>query len=188
MKRRYFLAFPTIAAFVTSRVFGQVGDVTAPKREVDPHVSRKVLVKQSGSKAAYWIPKNATKQTKYLSTLTAVLSLTATQQQQAAAIFTDAATTHASIRSNLKAARKALSEAVDNNDTGGISQASTTLGTVTSQYVSNGAVANAAFFQILTADQQTKLSQYQGKNKSSATSASNTWLGAVRDAKVAIGA
>lgn len=163
-------------------------NVAAPSEGTEPHVSKKALAKHSGSKSAYRVPKNATKQTKYLSSLTALLSLTDTQQQQAAAIFTDAATMRTSIRSELKAARKALSEAVNNNDIGGISRASTALGTLTSQHVSNGAVANASFLQLLTPDQRTKLSKFQGKAQPIATRAGNAWPGGVRDAKVAIGA
>ena len=162
MNRRVLIALPGIAAFAASRAFGQTQEVAVPGDGAVAHVSRKALTKHSGSKAAYKVPKNATKQTRYLGSLTALLSLTPTQQQQAAGIFTNAASTLASVRSNLKAARKALSEAVRNNDTGRISQASTALGALTSQYVSNGALANAAFVQLLTADQQAKLSQFRG--------------------------
>jgi Spy/CpxP family protein refolding chaperone len=89
------------------------------------------------------------------------LSLTSAQQQQAAAIYSNAATARTSVTTSLKAARKALRDAVENNDSGGIAQASTTLGTLTGQYISNGAIANAAVFQLLTPDQQSTLSRFQ---------------------------
>jgi hypothetical protein len=108
-------------------------------------VSRKTLAKHTGAKAAYKVPKSAGKQARYLNSLTALLALTTAQQQQASVIFANANGTRASVHSSLKAARKALSDAVRANDAGAISQASTALGALTSQHISNGALANAEF-------------------------------------------
>jgi len=160
MNRRSVIALPGIAAFAASRAFGQAQETTSAND--GPHVSHKTLAKHTGAKAAYKVPKSAAKQARYLNSLTAMLSLTTGQQLQAAAIFTNAAAARASAHSSLKAARKALSDAVRINDTGAMSQASTALGVLTSQHISSGALANAAFFQLLTPDQQTKLAQYQG--------------------------
>jgi Spy/CpxP family protein refolding chaperone len=159
MNRRSLIALPGIAAFAATQAFGQTQETAASNRTV-PHV--KTLLKHTGAKAAYKIPKSAGKQARYINSLTALLSLSTAQQLQAATIFTNAAGTRASIHSSLKAARKALSAAVKSSDTGAISQASTALGALTSQHVSNGAAANAAFYQLLTPDQQTKFSLYQG--------------------------
>ncbi|MGP8246282.1 MAG: hypothetical protein ACLQVN_17400 [Bryobacteraceae bacterium] len=161
MERRIFVALPGLAALAASQAIGQTRGTDAPSDETGPHVSRKALVKHSGSKGAYRVPKNSVKQAQYLSTLTALLSLTSSQQQQVAAIYANAAVTRASITTSLKAARKALRDAVENNDTDGIAQASGALGALTGQFVSNGAIANAAVFQLLTPDQQTTLSQFQ---------------------------
>ena len=161
MNRRSLMALPGIAAFAASRAFGQTQE-TAASGDGILHVSRKTLAKHTGAKAAYKVPKSAAKQTRYLNSLTALLSLTSVQRQQAAAIFASAANARTSVHSSLKAGRKALRDAVKSNDTGGISQASTALGSLTSQHISYGAIANAAFFQLLTPDQQTKMSQYQG--------------------------
>jgi len=158
MNRRSLIALPGVAAFAASQAFGQ----TTASDGVVPHASHKALAKHTGAKAAYKVPKNAGKQTRYLNSLTALLSLTSDQAQQASGIFTKAAGTRASVHSSLKAARKALSDAVKANNSGAISQASTALGALTSQHISNGALANAAFYQLLTPDQQTKLSQYRG--------------------------
>jgi Spy/CpxP family protein refolding chaperone len=95
--------------------------------------------------------------------LTAVLSLTTAQQQQATTIFTDAATAALTVRSNLKAAHQSLSSAVKNNDTSSIDQVSTTIGNLMAQLVSTEAKANAAFYQILTPDQQAKFNQIQSQ-------------------------
>jgi Spy/CpxP family protein refolding chaperone len=158
MNRRSLIALPGIAAIAASQAFGQ----TTASNGIAPHVSRRTLAKHTGAKAAYKVPKSAGKQARYLNSLTALLSLTTAQQQQAAAIFSGAANARISVHSSLKAARKALRDAVKSNDTGNISQMSTALGSLTSQHISYGALANAAFFQILTPDQQTRLSQYEG--------------------------
>jgi hypothetical protein len=161
MNRRSLVALPGIAAFAASRAFAQTQEMVSSDGTVS-HVSTKSLVKHSGAKAAYKAPKSAAKQTRYLNSLAALLSLSTAQQLQAAAIFTSAAGTRASVRSSLKAARRALKHAVRNNDTGGIAQASNVLGVLTGQHIASGAAANAAIFQLLTPDQRTKLSQYQG--------------------------
>jgi Spy/CpxP family protein refolding chaperone len=157
MNRRSLIALPGIAAIAAGSAFGQ----TQVASNGVVHVSSKALAKHSGSKAAYKVPKSAGKQTRYLNSLTALLGLSTAQQQQAATIFAGAANARLSVHSSLKAGRKALSDAVKSNDTGAITQASGALGSLTSQHISYGALANAAFFQLLTSDQQAKLSQYQ---------------------------
>lgn len=158
MERRMFVALPGLAALAAGQAMGQTDTL---RTETESRLSRKALVKHSGSKGAYRIPKNAAKQAQYVGTLTALLSLTSSQQQQVGAVYSNAATTRASLTTSLKAARKALRDAVENNDSGGIGQAATTLGTLTGQYISNGAIANAAVFQLLTPDQQSTLSKFQ---------------------------
>src|SRR6266404_494444 len=91
--------------------------------------------------------------------LTTVLSLTSGQQQQATTIFTNAATSQSALHDSMRAAHEALGSAVKNNDAAGIDAASNTLGQLTAQMTSINAKAQAAFNQILTADQQTKLAQ-----------------------------
>jgi Spy/CpxP family protein refolding chaperone len=161
MNRRSLIALPGIAAFAASQALGQTQE-TASGNGVVRHASTKTMVKHSGSKAAYKVPKSTSKQARYLNSLTALLSLTSTQQSAAAALFTSAGSTRASLHSSLKAARKALADAVKNNDSGAISQSSNALGVLTGQKIANGAAANAALFQLLTPAQQAKLSQFQG--------------------------
>jgi len=95
--------------------------------------------------------------------LTTLLSLTGAQQQQATSIFTSAASSDASVHGNMKTARQSLQTAVRNNDTGSIEQSSTTIGNLTAQLTLNQAKADAAFYQILTPDQQTKLTQFESQ-------------------------
>jgi Spy/CpxP family protein refolding chaperone len=96
--------------------------------------------------------------------LTTLLSLTATQQQQATTIFTTAATAQASVHSSMTAAHQSLQTAVEGNDAAGIEQAATTIGSLTTQTTLNQAKADAAFYQILTPAQQTKLTQFESQS------------------------
>jgi Spy/CpxP family protein refolding chaperone len=98
-----------------------------------------------------------------VSFLTTLLSLTAAQQQQATSIFTTAATAGATVFSSLKTARQSLETAVKNNDSATIDQVSATIGNSTAQRTANDAKADAAFYQILTADQQSKLTQFEAQ-------------------------
>ena len=64
---------------------------------------------------------------------TAKLGLTAEQQSQSTAIFSDAQATESALRASLKTAHQALNDAVKSNDTVGIEQRSSTLGNLTAQ-------------------------------------------------------
>jgi Spy/CpxP family protein refolding chaperone len=94
--------------------------------------------------------------------LTAMLSLSASQQQQATSIFTNAATASSAIHANMKAAHDALDSAITSNDANAISQAANTIGQVTAQLTVIQATADAAFRQTLTSDQQSRLAQMKG--------------------------
>ena len=94
--------------------------------------------------------------------LTTLLDLTPDQVTQATTIFTNAASNSAGIFSNLRSERQALHTAVQNNDSNGISQDSTAIGTLTGQLTGIAASAQAAFYQILTPTQQTKLNSLRG--------------------------
>jgi len=161
MRRREMLAVPGVAALAATSAFGQRQAQGSGFGAV-PTISRKALRKESSSKAAYELPKNAAKQTRYLASLSALLQLTIGQTQQADSIFAGAVTNRGGIRSTMKAARKALGTAVRNNDGPGINQIASQLGSLMAQYVANGAAANAAFYQILTPAQQATLNQFQG--------------------------
>jgi len=95
--------------------------------------------------------------------LTRLLSLTTAQQQQATTIFTNSATAEVSVRDSLRTAWQSLSDAIKTNATGVIDQVAATIGSLTSQQTSIEAKADAAFYLILTADQQTKLNESRGR-------------------------
>jgi Spy/CpxP family protein refolding chaperone len=93
--------------------------------------------------------------------MTTVLSLTADQQKQATTIFTDAHAAEATVHEALKTQHDNLRAAIQKNDADSIGQASATIGTLTGQMVAIHAKAEASFYQILTADQQNKLAQFE---------------------------
>jgi len=93
--------------------------------------------------------------------LTKVLVLTPAQQQQATAIFTDAMASGKSLHDQMRAAHDNLEAAVQKNDAAAIDQASSAIGSLTGQMTAAHAKAHAAFYQILTPDQRSKLSQFE---------------------------
>ena len=96
--------------------------------------------------------------------LTNLLSLTPEQQQQATTIFTNAATTGQSQHDSLKTAHQALRDAVKSNNTAAIDQNATVIGNSMAQMISNRAKAQAAFYQILTPDQQAKFGEFESEH------------------------
>ena len=144
MERRTLLVLPGIAALAAGhQVLGET------QAQAKSGISNKALASHGGSKSAYKIPAKATKVTKYVNGLAALLSLTPEQQQEAAAIFTTASASRQSVQSGLKPARKSLKDAVKNNDTAAISQAAASLSALTGEKIASGALAHAKFFQLL---------------------------------------
>jgi Spy/CpxP family protein refolding chaperone len=93
--------------------------------------------------------------------LTTMLNLTQTQQAQATQIFTNAEQGQVATMQNMRSAHDALQTAVKNNDSAAIEQVSNSIGNLTAQMIAAHAKADAAFLQVLTADQQAKFLQLQ---------------------------
>jgi Spy/CpxP family protein refolding chaperone len=93
--------------------------------------------------------------------LTTLLSLSTAQQQQATTLFTTSASADSTARASLRAAHTTLNTAVKNNDANGIQQAAASIGSLTAQMAASDASAQAAFYQILTPDQQAKYTQFE---------------------------
>jgi Spy/CpxP family protein refolding chaperone len=91
--------------------------------------------------------------------LTTFLNLTTAQQTQATTIFTTEQTTVSGLFNSLQTARATLQTAIQNNDTAAISTQATLIGNLTTQQLEADANAEAAFYAILTADQQAKYKQ-----------------------------
>lgn len=100
----------------------------------------------------------------HVKTLTTLLSLTSAQQQQATTIYTNSAKAEQSIREADKGTRESLRAAVKNNDAATIDQISSTIAQSTAQLTSIHAKADAAFYQILTPEQQEKFTELESEH------------------------
>ena len=110
--------------------------------------------------------------------LTTMLSLNSAQQQQATTIFTNAATAEEAVHNSMKTAHQDLNTAVKANDAAAIDQAANAIASVMAQMISSQAKANAAFRQVLNADQQAKLEQLDSQGPHGfATGAGNFFFG-----------
>ncbi len=98
--------------------------------------------------------------------LTTLLSLTSAQQQQATAIFTNSAKAEQSVREAEKEAHETLRTAIKSNDAATIDQVANAIAQSTAELTSIKAKADAAFYQILAADQQSKLSDLESEHMS----------------------
>jgi Spy/CpxP family protein refolding chaperone len=96
---------------------------------------------------------------RHVDVLTNRLGLSPAQQQQASTIFTNQMASAKSMHEQMRTAHQNLSTAVKNNDSVGIEQAAQTIGNLTSQSISAHAKAEAAFYQTLTPDQQSKFAE-----------------------------
>ena len=101
---------------------------------------------------------------RHLDFLTKQLSLTPQQQQQASTIFSEAANNAKATHDQMRTAHDSLKAAIQKNDTAGIEQAANTIGNLTTQMITAHAKAQAAFFQTLTPDQQTKMNEMESRH------------------------
>jgi len=88
--------------------------------------------------------------------LSQTLSLTPAQQSQATTIFTSAQTANQAVMSSLRQAHQSLAAAIKSNDSNAIATLSAQIGNLMGQTTANTAKADAAFYAILTPDQQAK--------------------------------
>lgn len=95
--------------------------------------------------------------------LTALLGLSSEQATQATTIFTNAQTALAPFEAGRRQATEALPAAVKSNATATIDTLATTIGSATAQITAIRNKADAAFYAILTPDQQAKFGQTGGR-------------------------
>ena len=88
--------------------------------------------------------------------LTQALTLNSGQQAQATTIFTTEQNANQPIMASLKVAHTSLTAAIKTNNTVDIATISGQIGNLEGQITQNEATANAAFYGILTPDQQAK--------------------------------
>ena len=89
--------------------------------------------------------------------LTRLLSLTSAQSAQATTIFTNELAALAPLQTSLTQDRQSMTAAVKSNATGTIDALAASIGTLTGQMLSIESKADAAFYAILTTDQQAKV-------------------------------
>jgi hypothetical protein len=89
--------------------------------------------------------------------LTALLSLTSSQQSQATTIFTNALNSITPLQTTISTDYQSLQTAVKSNATSTIDQLSAAIGTLYGQIIDIQNKADAAFYAILTSSQQTTL-------------------------------
>jgi Spy/CpxP family protein refolding chaperone len=104
-------------------------------------------------------PDPATIVANQVARLTSLLTLTTAQQAQATTIFTNALGAITPLQTTISADYTSLQTAVKSNATATIDQLASAIGTAQGQILSIQNKADAAFYAILTSDQQTKLSQ-----------------------------
>jgi Spy/CpxP family protein refolding chaperone len=116
------------------------------------------------AEAGHQPPSPAEMAAHHVKKLTTLLNLTSAQQQQATTIYTNAATSERSLHANGKQSHQAMQAAVKSNDTATIDQLSNSMAQSIAQSMSTRAKADAAFYQILTPDQQTKFTDLESQH------------------------
>lgn len=96
--------------------------------------------------------------------LTKQLSLSPQQQQQATTIFSEVSNNAKATHDQMRTAHDNLKAAIEKNDTAGIEQAANTIGNLTAQMTGAHAKAQAAFYQTLTPEQKTKMTDLQSRH------------------------
>ena len=85
-----------------------------------------------------------------------LLTLTSEQQEQALTIFTAAATTTEPLQTSERTLHQTLEAAIAADNASVISQTAASLGQISGEITAARALADAKFYQLLTAEQQTR--------------------------------
>ncbi|MGA7919884.1 MAG: Spy/CpxP family protein refolding chaperone [Candidatus Acidiferrales bacterium] len=95
--------------------------------------------------------------------LTTVLSLNSEQQTKITNILTTAMANKSTTHTSMKTAHSSLKTAIQSNDAAGMEQAANAIGSLVAQETLAHAKTEAAIYQVLTPEQQTKLTQLQSE-------------------------
>ena len=98
-----------------------------------------------------------------LAYMTTVLSLTTAQQTQVKSVLTAAVANGSTTHGSMKTAHDALKTAIHANDAAGMEQAANSLGTLMAQEELARAKTEAAIYQVLTPEQQTKMTALESE-------------------------
>jgi periplasmic protein CpxP/Spy len=123
-------------------IFAQTADTEAPPNDAN-HVAHMVQ-----HRVAY---------------MTTVLSLTSAQQTQVKTVLTNAAANQGATHTGMKTAHEALKTAIHSNDAAAMEQSANSIGTLTAQEALARAKTEAAIYQLLTPEQQTKMTQLEAE-------------------------
>jgi len=121
-----------------------------------------LMAQRYGPRGSGGPPDPATMVQRQVERLSTLLNLTAAQASQATTIFTNSITATSALQTTLHADRQSLQAAVKSNSSATIDQLSTAIGGLSGQILSIQSKADAAFYAILTSDQQAKLDQLGG--------------------------
>jgi periplasmic protein CpxP/Spy len=123
------------------------------------------LFAQSASTASEQTGSTSTHSAKmtqhWVNYLTTVLSLTPAQQTQVTNIISSAATNKSSASGSMKTARTNLQNAIHSNDAAAMEQAANSMSALIAQKMLAHAKVEAAIYQTLTPEQQTKMAQLE---------------------------
>ena len=98
-----------------------------------------------------------------LTYMTTVLTLTTAQQTQVKSVLTAAVANGSTTRGSMKTAHDSLKTAIHANDAAGMEQAATTIGNLMAQEELSRAKTEAAIYQLLTPEQQTKMAALESE-------------------------
>jgi protein CpxP len=98
-----------------------------------------------------------------LAYMTTVLSLTTAQQAQVKSVLTAAAANGSTTHGSMKTAHDNLKTAIHANDPAGMEQAASTIGNLMAQEELARAKTEAAIYQLLTPEQQTKMAALESE-------------------------
>jgi len=122
-----------------------------------------MMMAQRGPRAAGGGPPDpATMVQHQVERLTTLLTLTPSQVAQATTIFTNSITATSALQTTQQTDRQSLQTAVKSNAATTIDQLATAIGGISGQILAIQSKADAAFYAILTSDQQAKLDQLGG--------------------------
>ena len=125
-------------------------------------LSGAMMAQPFGDLTAHTPPDPAAMVANKVARLTTLLKLTTAQAGQTSTIFTNAQTAITPLQINLGGYRPTLQAAVKTNSTAIIDQLSASIGTATGHIIAIQNRADAAFYAILTIDQQTTLTSSHG--------------------------
>jgi Spy/CpxP family protein refolding chaperone len=155
--KKFFATAAMAAMFAVPATFAQAAstDAQAAQTQTAPSQTQADAGQQSSARRAQFEQRMIQKR---VAKMTALLTLTPSQQTQVTSILTNAVGSRAD-RGSMKQVRAQMRTAIEANDTATIEQTSNTIGNIAAQNAAARAKTAAAIYQILTPDQKAKAAQ-----------------------------